>query len=426
MAVLNIANQFDPTLTGIDNYLNRTANSKELIFTRDRHIITHGIDFLQDYLDGSRGLVPDYKLESQYGVLGRNGWSVITTEMLPIATDLTTNLDNSTIPTSKAVKDFLQIFVDQEILAAETMRFMGVIGFLNGQIYHYLVGETQPTTANGFPKKANIGDSYRIAEAGSLLGGKAVEPGDMIICKKAYNNEDSDTNNDAVSPNDSIYWFIIQTNINGTIQVKAGGKTVSVYSNSTQDITIYSPDNAGEDGKILFSTGTDTPTWKSLGLNFNNGIISLAPNTNANIEIKKLNFGTGLQTNVNNITSYNGSQELTLTVNRVNKGVAGIVPEIPTTVEAMNDVEWLLTTNSDGNTSWKLWSKVQASENTWRDIQIGGNTIGSKTLNFVTAPLGSIGIVANNGDIDGTTTDTYDIGFDIYWFDLDNNTYEIN
>jgi hypothetical protein len=45
-------------------------------------------------------------------VLGRNGWSVITTEMLPIATDLTTNLDNSTIPTSKAVKDFLQIFVD--------------------------------------------------------------------------------------------------------------------------------------------------------------------------------------------------------------------------------------------------------------------------------------------------------------------------
>jgi hypothetical protein len=92
----------------------------------------------------------------------------------------------------------------------------------------------------------------------------------------------------------------------------------------------------------------------------------------------------------------------------------------------MNDVEWLLTTDSDGNTSWKLWSKVQASENTWRDIQIGGNTIGSKTLNFVTAPLGSIGIVANNGDIDGTTTDTYDIGFDIYWFDLDNNTYEIN
>ena len=56
----------------------------------------------------------------------------------------------------------------------------------------------------------------------------------------------------------------------------------------------------------------------------------------------------------------------------------------------------------------------------WRDIQIGGTSIQDQTLNFM--PTGSIYVVKN--DKDTSNENTFNVGFDIAWYNISESKYE--
>ena len=57
---------------------------------------------------------------------------------------------------------------------------------------------------------------------------------------------------------------------------------------------------------------------------------------------------------------------------------------------------------------------------TWRDIQIGGTSIENQALNFM--PTGSIYVVKN--DMNTSNENTFDVGFDIAWYNISESKYE--
>lgn len=253
MALLNYA----VSLTDLQNkgglnysqMSNWNDNDKlKLILTGDKHIITHGVDLLADYANGVRGLVPAYDsdLNSNYGILTKEGWTVLTTDYLPISTSITN--DDGLIPTNKAVMTYVGDFVK----AAETMRFMGVISLDNEGNYSYVkVGESE--TQSGFPTTCQVGDTYRVGTNGTYAG-VLCEAGDILICIK----------DGSENLNNTDYWTVVQTNIGGTEEITLNGSTtpLKVYSNGGSGLSFYAPTNIGSAEDILISDGS-TPVWKS-------------------------------------------------------------------------------------------------------------------------------------------------------------------
>lgn len=404
MAVLNIANQF------IDDYLNR--NPEELIFTKDKHILTHGIDFLADYKLHTRGLIPNYDLDDETGVFGHNGWAKITAEMLPILTDLNNATDDTTIPTSNAVKSYLSSFVQSEINAAQRMQFKGVIGISAGKIYHKPVGSE--TTIEGMPTTANVGDTYLVGESGTLVE-EVVQAGDMIICKQAYSEQTSGTNTKS-------YWFIIQRNLDlKTTTLTIGNQTALVFSNTDQSFTIYNPKDAGTTGQILVSKANTTPEWQSLGLTIDsNGTISHTIGSTGTATISALSSGVGLYFS-DNATSYNGGAARTINLAAATKEtLGGVIVGDNITLENGK----ISLTNTDITNALGYIPTDSSGIVKQREIYVANNILDNDIpINFVTVPNSSIGIIST--DVNSATSGIFDIGFDIFWYNLDTGEYEI-
>lgn len=404
MAVLNIANQF------IDDYLNR--NPEELIFTKDKHILTHGIDFLADYKLHTRGLIPNYDLDDETGVFGHNGWAKITAEMLPILTDLNNATDDTTIPTSNAVKSYLSSFVQSEINAAQRMQFKGVIGISAGKIYHKPVGSE--TTIEGMPTTANVGDTYLVGESGTLVE-EVVQAGDMIICKQAYSEQTSGTNTKS-------YWFIIQRNLDlKTTTLTIGNQTALVFSNTDQSFTIYNPKDAGTTGQILVSKANTTPEWQSLGLTIDsNGTISHTIGSTGTATISALSSGVGLYFS-DNATSYNGGAARTINLAAATKEtLGGVIVGDNITLENGK----ISLTNTDITNALGYIPTDPSGIVKQREIYVANNILDNDIpINFVTVPNSSIGIIST--DVNSATSGIFDIGFDIFWYNLDTGEYEI-
>lgn len=406
MAVLNIANQF------IDDYLNR--NPEELIFTKDKHIVTHGVDFLADYKSHTRGLIPNYNLGDEKGVFGHNGWTKITAEMLPILTDLNNATDNTTIPTSNAVKLYLSSFVQSEINAAQRMQFKGVIGISAGKIYHKPVGSK--TTIEGMPTTASVGDTYLVGEPGTLVG-EEVQAGDMIICKKSYTTQTSETST-------NLHWFVIQRNLDlKTTTLTIGDQTASVFSDTAQSFTIYNPTNAGKPGQILVTKGNDntTPEWQSLGLTIDsNGTISHTIGSTGTATISALSSGVGLYFS-DNATSYNGGAARTINLAKATKTtLGGVIVGDNITLENGK----ISLTNTDITNALGYIPTDPSGIVKQREIYVANNILDNDIpINFVTVPNSSIGIIST--DVNSATSGIFDIGFDIFWYNLDTGEYEI-
>jgi hypothetical protein len=207
MALLNIADK----LSELDNLEYKEAGKSaylKLFFTKDKHLITHGVDFLEDY-NTARGLVPSYSLSNfDYGILGKTGWEKISLAHLPIKESLESALSTSNetiLSTAQTVE-----YIGNRIKAADALRFKGTITWTSENKY-------EVTTSNGtsyeFPESAEIGDTYKISGSGTF-GGHVCVPGDMIICIKAY---------DSAEGNDSEYWQAIESNINGYVTVSING-----------------------------------------------------------------------------------------------------------------------------------------------------------------------------------------------------------
>ena len=492
MAILNYASQLNDS---IKSYIGKTDSDRlKLIFTGDKHIITHGIDFLSDYKNGVRGLVPNYDLGTSFGVLSKNGW-------LSLSTDLST-ADNTTLPSTKAVTDYISTYVGNQIVANNLMTFKGVIKISSNKFWHQKVGDNSFT--EGLPLSGKIGDYYRIWVEDTAINivERTPQSGDSILCIQDY------TVNSSADANNKNYWLFLDTNVKGTTTLNVGGTEVKVLSDSSKTVNIYTPNSKGSDGQILVSAGTDLPVWKTVSVSADNGrfILQIGDKkyeddiTAASLH-NTLTFGTGLVTG-----TFNGTTNATInlakatttslggvkiddgTTNHGNPQVA--IPTISVDTNGMiyltqqnivnalgykpTDPSGLITysagtginisnqtisllkstttsiggivasnvlttavslTSSNGSTAnryygvqidkdGKAFVNVPWTDSNKREIQVGGDSIGDMTLNFVATPGGSIGIVANRNDQDSTNGDVFDIGFDIYWYNLNTLSYE--
>lgn len=269
MALLNFSQTYEsikPKI-GTPGYLQST----DLLFTRDGHIVTHGVD----YIPWGNGTIPIGKL--------------------PI--DTTGDIhNNDTLWTSETIFNK----INNSFLANEAMRFKGSIGIKDStgsQSKVYTInGEDTP---DGKLPKGEVGDTYRISTNGSY-GGNACEVGDLLICYESGTTKENDR------------WTVVQTNINGYNTFRINGTPYSLYTTDpTTSFNIYAPTSAGSAvGQILLWDGNEAVWADRSALNIG----------------KSLKAGTGLWIGTDNTvdnTGYNGSAEKTINLVKATTGTIG-------------------------------------------------------------------------------------------------------
>ena len=442
MALLNFATSYNDVADKLKLSPSETGDYIKLYFTKDGHIITHGVD----YIPWGTGIIPIDKLP----------------------------VDN-TVADDKHLWDSLTIQnkINQSFVANDAMRFKGTIGLTSAN--NYIINGA----AAEFPSKtAEVGDTYRVVTAGRYAGVQC-EVGDLLICIIA----DSTGKNTA--------WTVAQTNINGQIYHTINGVQKGFYSNDTDTFSIFAPTTAGALGQVLTSRGGNSaPIWtnqseitaggltdaakKALftALTYTNDILTVtiggttktatihgrrAVNVNStevlaisdstalkfvngsgvsfiwdsknkNLSVNaNTNFSTDL-VNKNYAVKVDSNQQLYVNVpwsgttyNVVSKDANGLAPQlISTNKEFITQNFYLLaSTNGQATPSWYRLSS-NAFENTWRTIKVGGVSIGNKTLNFM--PTGDIYV--KTADQDSTSADDFDIGFGLAWYNVSTGKYE--
>lgn len=442
MALLNFATSYNYVADKLKLAQSETGDYIKLYFTKDGHIITHGID----YIPWGTGVIPIDKLPVNNTVA-----------------------DNKHLWDSKTILDK----INQSFVANDAMRFKGTIGLTSANNY----------TINGieakFPSKtAKVGDTYRVVTAGRYDGVQC-EVGDLLICITA----DSTGENTA--------WTVVQTNINGQIYHTINGVQKGFYSNDTSTFSIFAPTTAGALGQVLTSRGGNSaPTWTnqseiiaggltdaakkalfttltyindvltvtiggttktatihgrravnvnstevlsisdSAALNFKNGngISFTWDSINKNLSVNaNTNFSTDLVSN-NYAVKVDSNQQLYVNVPWVNttygvvsKDANGLAPQLINTNKTFIGQSFYLLASSDGQAT-PSWYKLPSNAfiNTWRTIKVGGVSIDNKTLNFI--PTGDIYV--KTADQDSTSTDDFDIGFGLAWYNVSTGKYE--
>ena len=442
MALLNFATSYNDVADKLKLALSETGDYIKLYFTKDGHIITHGID----YIPWGTGIIPIDKLP----------------------------VDN-TVADDKHLWDSLTIQnkINQLFVANDAMRFKGTIGLTSANNYIINGAEAE------FPSKtAEVGDTYRVVTAGRYAGVQC-EVGDLLICIIA----DSTGKNTA--------WTVAQTNINGQIYHTINGVQKGFYSNDTNTFSIFAPTTAGALGQVLTSRGGNSaPIWtnqseitaggltdaakKALftALTYTNDILTVtiggttktttihgrrAVNVNStevlaisdstalkfvngsgvsfiwdsknkNLSVNaNTNFNTDL-VNKNYAVKVDSNQQLYVNVpwsdttyNVVSKDANGLAPQLINTNKEFITQNFYLLASTDGQAtpSWYRLSS-NAFENTWRTIKVGGVSIGNKTLNFM--PTGDIYV--KTADQDSTSANDFDIGFGLAWYNVSTGKYE--
>ena len=442
MALLNFAISYNDVADKLKLSPSETGDYIKLYFTKDGHIITHGVD----YIPWGTGIIPIDKLP----------------------------VDN-TVADDKHLWDSLTIQnkINQSFVANDAMRFKGTIGLTSANNYIINGAEAE------FPSKtAEVGDTYRVVTAGRYAGVQC-EVGDLLICIIA----DSTGKNTA--------WTVAQTNINGQIYHTINGVQKGFYSNDTDTFSIFAPTTAGALGQVLTSRGGNSaPIWtnqseitaggltdaakKALftALTYTNDILTVtiggttktttihgrrAVNVNStevlaisdstalkfvngsgvsfiwdsknkNLSVNaNTNFNTDL-VNKNYAVKVDSNQQLYVNVpwsgttyNVVSKDANGLAPQLINTNKEFITQNFYLLASTDGQAtpSWYRLSS-NAFENTWRTIKVGGVSIGNKTLNFM--PTGDIYV--KTADQDSTSADDFDIGFGLAWYNVSTGKYE--
>lgn len=442
MALLNFATSYNDVADKLKLSPSETGDYIKLYFTKDGHIITHGVD----YIPWGTGIIPIDKLP----------------------------VDN-TVADDKHLWDSLTIQnkINQSFVANDAMRFKGTIGLTSANNYIINGAEAE------FPSKtAEVGDTYRVVTAGRYAGVQC-EVGDLLICIIA----DSTGKNTA--------WTVAQTNINGQIYHTINGVQKGFYSNDTDTFSIFAPTTAGALGQVLTSRGGNSaPIWtnqseitaggltdaakKALftALTYTNDILTVtiggttktttihgrrAVNVNStevlaisdstalkfvngsgvsfiwdsknkNLSVNaNTNFNTDL-VNKNYAVKVDSNQQLYVNVpwsgttyNVVSKDANGLAPQLINTNKEFITQNFYLLASTDGQAT-PSWYRLSSNtfENTWRTIKVGGVSIGNKTLNFM--PTGDIYV--KTADQDSTSADDFDIGFGLAWYNVSTGKYE--
>lgn len=480
MALLNFATSYNDVADKLKLAQSETGDYIKLYFTKDGHIITHGID----YIPWGTGIIPIDKL--------------------PVDN---TKVDNKHLWDSLTIQNK----IDQSFAANDAMRFKGTIGLTSAN--NYIINGTEAE----FPSKtAKVGDTYRVITAGNYAGIKC-EVGDLLICITA----------DSTGKNTT--WTVAQTNINGQIYHTINGVQKGFYSNDTDTFSIFAPTTAGALGQVLTSKGgnsapgwinqseitagglTDAakkalftnltytndiltvtiggttktttirgrravdvnsvevlPTSDSTALKFINGsgVSFIWDSRNKNLSVNANVGFTTDEKNKNYAVKVDSNQQLYVNVpwanttyGVVSKDANGLAPQVINTNKTSIGQSFYLLASSDGQTtpSWyklpsnafvNTWRTIQvngtsignntlnlvngtnvtitntngkvAINSTWRTIKVGGTSIGNKTLNFM--PTGDIYV--KTADQDSTSADDFDIGFGLAWYNVSTGKYE--
>lgn len=440
MALLNFATSYNNVADKLKLAQSETGDYIKLYFTKDGHIISHGVD----YIPWGTGIIPIGKLPVDNTVA-----------------------DNKHLWDSKTIQDK----INQSFTANDAMRFKGTIGLTSAN--NYIINGTKAE----FPSKtATVGDTYRIVTAGRYAGIQC-EVGDLLICITA----DSTGTNTA--------WTVAQTNINGQIYHTINGVQKGFYSNDTNTFSIFAPTTAGALGQVLTSRGGNSaPIWtnqseitaggltdaakKALftALSYTNDVLTVtiggttktatisgrrAVNVNSTevlptSDSTALNFinGSGISfiwnsrnknltvnanvgfttdaTNRNYAVKVASNQQLYVNVpwtnttyGVVSKDANGLAPRLINTNKEFITQNFYLLASTDGKNT-PSWYKLPSNAFTWRTIKVGGTSIGNKTLNFM--PTGDIYV--KTADQDSTSADDFDIGFGLAWYNVSTGKYE--
>ncbi len=442
MALLNFATSYNDVADKLKLAQSETGDYIKLYFTKDGHIISHGVD----YIPWGTGIIPIDKL--------------------PVDN---TKTDNKHLWDSATIQDK----INKSFAANDAMRFKGTIGLTSVNNY------TINGVASEFPSKtATVGDTYRVVTTGRYAGIQC-EVGDLLICITA----DSTGTNTA--------WTVAQTNINGQIYHTINGVQKGFYSNDTDTFSIFAPTTAGALGQVLTSNGGNSaPIWtnqseiiaggltdaakKALftALTYTNDVLTVTIggttktatirgrravdvnsaevlSTSDSTALKFIN-GSGVSfiwdsrnknlsvnanvgfttdaTNRNYAIKVDSKQQLYVNVpwanttyGVVSKDANGLAPQLINTNNTFIGQSFYLLASSDGQAT-PSWYKLPSNAfvNTWRTIKVGGTSIGNKTLNFM--PTGDIYV--KTADQDSTSADDFDIGFGLAWYNVSTGKYE--
>lgn len=442
MALLNFATSYNDVADKLKLAQSETGDYIKLYFTKDGHIISHGVD----YIPWGTGIIPIDKLPVDNTVA-----------------------DNKHLWDSKTIQDK----INQSFVANDAMRFKGTIGLTSVNNY------TINGVASEFPSKtATVGDTYRVVTVGNYAGIKC-EVGDLLICIKA---DPTGT---------TTAWTVAQTNINGQVYHTINGVQKGFYSNDTDTFSIFAPTTAGALGQVLTSAGGNSaPVWKNqseiiaggltdaakkalfTALTYTNDVLTVTIggttktatirgrravdvnstevlSTSDSTSLKFIN-GSGISfiwdsknknlsvnanvdfttdtTNKNYAVKVDSKQQLYVNVPWVNttygivsKNVNGIAPRLINTNKTFIGQSFYLLASSDGQAT-PSWYKLPSNAfiNTWRTIKVGGTSIDNKTLNFM--PTGDIYV--KTADQNSTSADDFDIGFGLAWYNVSTGKYE--
>ena len=443
MALLNFAATYNEVSDKLHLEQSNTGDYIKLYFTKDGHIISHGVD----YTPWGIGKIPIGKLPVDNTVA-----------------------DNDHLWDSATIQDK----INKSFVANDAMRFKGTIGLKSPNNY----------TINGedaeFPSKtAAVGDTYRVVSPG-LYAGIQCEIGDLLICIQAD------------PTGETTDWTVAQTNINGQIYHTINGVSKGFYSNDTESFSIYAPISSGAISQVLISKGPKKhPDWvdqstiiagdltdgakkdlftnltyiddtltvtiggttrtttisgrrainvnseeklstsDSTALNFinGNGISftwdstnkNLLVNANTDYETSRENKNYAVKTDDTTNNLYVNVPWIDTTYDVVSKDANGLAPQLtPNNGKFINQEFYLLAAENEQATPG--WYRLSNNSliNTWRTIKVGGTSIGDKSLNFM--PTGDIYV--KTGDQNATTDDEFDIGFGIAWYNISTNEYE--
>lgn len=399
MALLNVATSYSDVSSKLALSPSTTGDYIKLYFTKDGHIITHGVDYTPWSYDSS----------------GNKYWDI---KYLPIDN---TVADDKHLWDSKTIENKIA----QSFIANDAMRFKGTM--------------SQTTTSSGttyqingdtvtFPSSSAVtGDTYRITKAGTYAG-ITCEVGDLLICVTDGSSTTAAT------------WTVAQTNINGQVAHKINNVERHFYSNDSTSFSIYAPTSAGASTQVLISSGgTSAPIWtnqsnitagnltdtakKALftAFTYSNDILSATiGGTTKTVTISgrreiKVNGTSVLASSVSTALDLRSGTGITVNWDSTNKRVNISANTGFTTNSGSHNYAVKADSNSN------LYVNVPATDFIkYRDIQIGGTSIEDKALNFM--PTGDIYV--KTSDQNTTTTDVFDVGFGLAWYNVNTGTYE--
>ena len=295
MALLNYSDTYDLVKKSYKITDSTSGDYIKLFFTKDKHILTHGVDYMSLFSVDQDGLTPQ-STGNKFDILRASGeWLPINVEDLPIKTSLEEALESPdiTILNTQQVSDLVQ----QGFTANDAMRFKGTIKQI-GNSYEVDTG----TVSIGFPKQCFIGDTYKVTGEGEYAE-IVCNFGDMLICVK-----DGTGNN----LNTKEYWTVVEYNLE-YVRHLINGQYYWFASSDPSEFTIYAPDELGSVEQLLVG-GDEKPQWKHY---------SEVTVGTANKVSSKLEAGQGL---IIDTGSFNGSQDSIINlVEATTTSIGGII-----------------------------------------------------------------------------------------------------